>query len=178
MEEDIIKLDPNFSEAKFKTKVDNIFVKLHIGIMKKNIEDVRHFISDNIYEKYSNYIKGLASKNYTQMYDELNVASTDIQNTEIKDGKIIIKVCIKSRYMDYILDMNTRRVVSGVNTRRVEKLNYLTFEKKIGALSQENARKCPACGANIDVNNIGKCAYCGTIYNLQDYDYILTDIRN
>ena len=38
-------------------------------------------------------------------------------------------------------------------------------------------KKCPSCGANIDSNNTGICSYCGTSYNLEDYDWILTDIK-
>ena len=35
-----------FNEAMFKTKVDNIFVKLLTAVMKGKLEEVDHFISD------------------------------------------------------------------------------------------------------------------------------------
>ena len=34
-----------------------------------------------------------------------------------------------------------------------------------------------SCGASIDVNANGKCPYCGTIYNLEDKDWVLTFIE-
>jgi len=59
----------------------------------------------------------------------------------------------------------------------MEKTNYLTFEKNKNTSTQPEARKCPSCGSNMDVNNSGKCEYCGTIYNLEDYEWILTEMK-
>ena len=43
-----------FNEALFKTKIDNIFVKLFTAIMKGDLKKVDHFISDEVYNKYNN----------------------------------------------------------------------------------------------------------------------------
>ena len=93
------------------------------------------------------------------------------------EDKFVIKVMLISRYMDYLINDTTREFVSGNNSSRVERTNYLTFEKIRDYKDQGYARKCPGCGANIDVNNSGKCTYCGAIYNNQDYDWILVDIE-
>ena len=174
--DDLLKIDSNFNEAMFKTKVDNIFVKLHTAIMLGRLEQVKHFFNEEVYNKYDNIIKELDSKNQRQMYDELNVKSTDIERINIFDDKIEIKVRIVSRYMEYLLDKITGNYISGNNTSRVEKNNILTFTKKIVTKELKMSRKCPSCGANMDINNYGKCDYCGMIFNLENYDYILTDI--
>lgn len=166
-----------FNEDMFKTKVDNIFVKLFTAIMKGDLTDVDHFISDNVKDKYQAYINELQSKNQRQMYDELNVKNTKIINRESNIEKEIIQVEIISRYMDYIINSDTGDTVSGDDTRRVEKTNILTFEKKKFTKDIKLVRKCPGCGASISVNTSGKCEYCGTIFNQEDYDYILTDIK-
>ena len=129
----------DFNEAMFKTKVDNIFVKLYTCIMKGDLTDVRHFISE--------------------------------------EDKEIIDVEIVSRYMDYIIDINTGDLISGDDTRRIERRNILRFEKKLNTKDFGIVRKCPGCGASINVNNTGKCEYCDTIFNLDDYDYILVSIN-
>ena len=51
------------------------------------------------------------------------------------------------------------------------------FEKKLNTKDFGIVRKCPGCGASINVNNTGKCEYCDTIFNLDDYDYILVSIN-
>ena len=167
----------DFNEAMFKTKVDNIFVKLYTCIMKGNLTDVRHFISEELYNNYINKINELISHNKRQMYDEINVKNTMIINRKILEDKEIIDVEIVSRYMDYIIDINTGDLISGDDTRRIERRNILRFEKKLNTKDFCIVRKCPGCGASINVNNTGKCEYCDTIFNLDDYDYILVSIN-
>ena len=77
-----------FNEAKFKTKVNNIFVKLFTGVMKGNLEEVKLFLSADVLEKYQNVIDEHNSSNERQMYDELNVKDTFISNLSLS-GDII-----------------------------------------------------------------------------------------
>ena len=77
----------DFNEAMFKTKVDNIFVKLYTCIMKGDLTDVRHFISEELYNNYINKINELISHNKRQMYDEINVKNTMIINRKILEDK-------------------------------------------------------------------------------------------
>ena len=79
--------------------------------------------------------------------------------------------------MDYIISTITGDLIRGDDSKRIEKTYRLTFEKKLNTKEKSIVRKCPGCGASISVNTSGKCEYCGTIYNLEDYDYILTNIN-
>lgn len=166
----------NFNEAMFKTKVDNVFVKLHTAIILRDLSSVKHFISNKVYDKYQNYIDKLINNKEIQMYDELNVKDTKIINKYEDDNKYIIEVEIISRYMDYVIDEDSSNLIKGNNTSRVEKTNKLVFVKNKDTKEQKMARKCPSCGANISVNTSGKCEYCGSTYNLEDYDFILDEI--
>lgn len=162
-----------FNEAMFKTKVDNIFVKIYTCIMKQDLSDVAHFINDELESELENKINNLKNQNKRQMYDELNVKNTNILSRNIQNDKEIVKVEIISRYMDYIIDKDTGNTISGDDTRRVEKRNILVFEKKLNTKEIGLVRRCPGCGASISVNTSGKCEYCDTIFNQEDYDYVL-----
>lgn len=162
-----------FNEAMFKTKVDNIFVKLYTCEMKQDLSDVMHFISDEIEKEFQNKIDNLKKQNKRQIYDELNVKNTNIINRRLYNDKEIVEVEIISRYMDYIIDKDTGNKISGDNTRRIEKRNILIFEKKINTKEIGLVRKCPGCGASISVNTSGKCEYCDRVFNWEDYDYVL-----
>lgn len=172
---EILKYDSNFTESKFKSFVDNVFIQIHLHIMTKEPEEIKHFVSDELYETIYNKTEELNQKKLIQMYDEINVKQTTILNYKVQDNKMIIEVNITSRYMDYLIDEDGN-FVSGINDRRIEKENYLTFEKPIDYLSTGSVRKCPGCGASIDVNANGKCAYCGATYNLKDKDWILVSL--
>ncbi len=174
--EELLKIDPTFNEGMFITKVNNIFVMLHSSVMMDNLERVKHFLSNNVYQKYESVLQDLNKRNVRQMYDELNVKNTSIKDITINNDCVIIKVDITSRYMDYLVDKETGKFVSGYNDHRIEKINHLEFTKSLKASSYNMDKKCPGCGANIDVNNSGKCAYCGSTFNAENYDWILTSI--
>lgn len=165
-----------FNESMFKTKVDNIFVKLYTCIMKEDLSDVAHFISDELLSKLDTKIENLKSQNKRQIYDEINVKNTNIINRKIEEDKEIIEVEIISRYMDYIIDKNTGNTIFGDDSRRIEKRNILVFEKRRNAKEIGLVRKCPGCGASLSVNTSGRCAYCDTIFNWEDYDYVLVKL--
>ena len=173
---EILKYDPEFTESKFKTYADNVFIQLHLALVTKELENVKHFLSDEVYNIYSQRLNELNSKHLIQMYDEINVAQTDILEYKVTNTDMIIKVFIVSRYLDYLMGEDGN-YVSGDQDVRSERANYLTFTKKINHLETGSVRKCPGCGASIDVNASGKCAYCGTIYNLKDKDWVLTSIE-
>ena len=165
-----------FNESMFKTKVDNIFVKLYTCIMKEDLSDVAHFISDELLSKLDTKIENLKSQNKRQIYDEINVKNTNIINRRVEEDKEIIEVEIISRYMDYIIDKNTGNTIFGDDSRRIEKRNILVFEKRRNAKEIGLVRKCPGCGASLSVNTSGRCAYCDTIFNWEDYDYVLVKL--
>ena len=173
---ELINLDPTFTESSFKTKVDNIFVMLHMALMTDNMKRVEHFINDDVSKMFTARLAELNNNNERQMFDELNVKSTEIIKVDITDEKYIVTVRIISRYMDYIVDKTTGNFKRGNNTSRVEKSNVLVFEKLRSAKTQGVVRFCPNCGHPMDVNKSGYCEFCHSTYNQENYDYVLTSI--
>ena len=129
---DLLEIDTSFNENMFITKVNHIFIMLYSAIMMDDMNRVRHFISTELERKYDKILNDLNSKNLRQMYDELNVKSTSIESVNITNDKIIINVSLIARYMDYLVNKETNKYVSGINDRRIEKRYHLVLEKTIG----------------------------------------------
>lgn len=177
MLDELVRCDTGFNEASFKSYIDNVFVKLFTAVMLDEVDDVKHFLSDDVYMQYKGISGDYKSRNLIQMYDELNVKSSNITNVDITDCEYKVTVLLVSRYMDYLLDRDTGNLVSGNNNSRIEVKYKLIFTKKRQFLQQGVVRKCPGCGASISVNTKGVCEYCGAVYNMSDYNYILTYIN-
>ena len=173
---EILKYDKDFSESKFITYVNNVFIQIYTALMTKEIENIKHFVTDDVYEQLKQKVDILNQKGLIQMYDELNVAKTDILHYQIEDNQMIIQVMILSRYLDYFVDLDGN-YVSGNRDSRVSRNNYLTFMKKIDFQTVGPVNKCPGCGASIDVNASGICPYCGTVYNQEDKNWILSSMK-
>lgn len=174
---DLEKIDNNFISSDFISSVENVFIQINISIMNNNLEEIDHFVDDQIYKKLKNILDNLNLKNQVLIFKEINIKQTKILRTEKLDNKYIAKVNISSNYISYIIDKNTKLLISGDPNKIIEKENYLTFEKKIDVEAQNEARKCDNCGANMDINNSGKCNYCGAIYDLENHSWIMTDLK-
>ncbi len=166
-----------FEETKFMSYVDNIFIKILHAIMFNKLDTIDHFVGDKVYNELSNKVEELNYKNLIQMYEMTNVKESHISNKYSDNNKSIIEVSLVSRYVEYTMDKDSKKIISGNDENRIEKNYLLTFEKSNNTKVQGISRKCPGCGANMDINNNGKCEYCGAIYDLENYDYVLVDIK-
>ena len=170
-------MDPTFNESMFITKVNNIFVKLFTSIMMDKLNEVDHFVGDEVLLYAQGILNNAKNQGCRQMFDELNVKDSQIVNVEVKQDVYEIKVFLQSRYMDYIIDLSNGNVISGNDQSRINVDFNLSFTKKISAQEQGITRKCPTCRAPLSVNTSGKCEYCGSIYNQEDYDWVLTNLE-
>ncbi len=176
MEELVLKYVPDFGESNFKSFVDNVFVQIYLAAMENDLERVKHFVNDEVYRQIGEQILSLREQGLVQVYDELNVKETMLIGARVEGNSLLIQVHLTSRYLDYLVDFKGN-YVRGNRDVRVEKENYLTFERKIGAKLAGKIQKCFGCGAVIDVNHNGKCDYCGTIYDLEKTGWVLVRLE-
>ncbi len=173
----INEFDSSIDNTQFLTKVDNIFILLISGVMFDELDKAKHKVSEEVFKKYQRIIDSNKEKNITQMYDEMNVKSTTITDIKKTNEKIIVKVDLVSRYLDYQIDLETGAFISGNKTERKEHINKLILEKRIDARGVQTSMHCPSCGKPANVNETGICEYCGSVFNTDDYDYVLTSIE-
>ena len=175
MKEEIIKVDNTYDEAIFLSRVDHIFIMILDAIMGRDMSSVKHYLTDEVYERYNDLVNSYINDKKIRLFDEMNVKSTTIENVNITDTEINIEVILTSRYMDYFMDEDGN-YISGINDHRIEKNHYITFTKNIGAKELKSARRCPSCGATLDINHSGVCPYCKSTIDMSNYDYIITRI--
>lgn len=163
------------NDAKLVSKFSNIFINLLYSIMTNDINKVGCYLSKELYDKYSDIIENNKNNNELHMYDELNASDIKIVSQEEIEDKLVVKVKVNAKHMDYFIDNNTKQYKRGVNDRRLEICYHLTFEKMINAKQIPMLFKCPNCGGNLDINFKGTCNYCKKLIDLSEYDFIMTE---
>lgn len=171
----VLESDKNFNEALFLSKVDHIFIMILDAILENDMISVKHYLSDEVYNKFNNMVNSYKVKGITRIFDEMNVKKTNIIDTYIQDNKINIVVNLTSRYMDYFIDENGN-FISGNNQSRIEKEHKIVLSKDINAKELKEARRCNNCGKTLDINDTGVCPYCKQVIDMSEYDYIVTQI--
>ena len=74
------------------------------------------------------------------------------------------------------MDLSNGKTISGDDHERVERIFKMVLKKSKDAKALTESRHCPNCGAPADLSNTGKCFACNTIFNLEQYDYVLESI--
>jgi hypothetical protein len=175
--QEYLKYDTKFDESMFISKVNNMFVKYFTAIMLGELENIKHFVSDDIYNKGLAIVNNGKEKGQRQMYDMLNVKDSKIVDYQVNDTVYKINVYLQSRYLNYIISLESGNVLSGDDKDRIQ-VNYnIELVKKRSAKEQGIVKKCPGCGASISVNDSGRCEYCGSIYNQEDHDWVITKLE-
>jgi len=175
MIEEIKKYDIEFNEATFLSKVDHMFIMILDAIMNNNIDKVKHYLNEDIYEELNTLVNEYKEKNIARLFDEMNIKTSNISNVNIIDNKIVIEVNITTRYMDYFID-DDGNYISGINDHRIEKNHILKLSKPINSSNLKEARRCNHCGRTLDINDSGICPYCNQVIDISNNEYIITSI--
>ena len=176
MKEKIMAVDKSFDEAMFYTKADHIFIMILDSLRDRDMSIVRHYLSDEMYEKFNSLVQEYINEKKIRLFDEMNIKETYIKDVEITDDKINIEVILTSRYMDYFVDEDGN-YISGINDHRIEKQHRMLFTKRRDAKELGSARRCVNCGATLDINHTGLCPYCKNTTDMSEYDYIVTKME-
>lgn len=162
-----------FDESNFLKYAENVFIKILYSIMNNKVDEINHFVGDNVYLDLEQESLMLSDSDEKQIYEMPNIKSSSILAQYKANGFHTIEVKLIARYVDYVIDIYTGEVVDGDKKTRGEHEYVLYFYRDLNAQELPDVRVCPSCGKTMDINDSGKCSCCGSIYNLEDFLYIL-----
>lgn len=176
-----LALDPQFSEAEFKEKLSNMYVKFQNSWTAKNMDDLRPYLSDNIFAQCDRQLDAYRRDQQTNMVEKIAVLDVQIRGWNQQSGNDVIVAYLKTRIRDYVVDDNTGDVIRGSKT--AEKfMEYEWTLMRTSGRSTEHAdgttvQNCPNCGAPININSSAKCEYCGSILTTDSFDWVVSNIK-
>ena len=172
-------IDPNFSEEEMKEKLANLYVQMQNCCTAKNISSLRPYLTDTLYAQYDRQMDTLKKQGRTNYVDRIAVMEVNLVGFKQSSADDVIVARLKTRIVDYTVDDNTGKLISGSNTREKFMDYEWTLSRKRGAVSgnEEKTINCPNCGAPVNINKTAECEYCGSILTVDNYDWVLTSVK-
>ena len=175
------KLDPNFSESDLREKLSNVYVQMQNGCTARNIESLRPYFTDALYQQFDRQIKSLIASRRINRVDRIAVLDVTLRGFFQEGGDDHLVALLKTRITDYIVDEDTGKLVSGSDTAE----KFMTYEwdlsRATGTVTEAagavTARHCPNCGAPLSVNESAKCPYCDTVLTFKDHDWTIYAVK-
>lgn len=173
--------DPAFSESKFLGEVSNLYVRFQDAWSARDLTDVRPHLTEELYAKSDRQIKGYIQRGQTNHVERVSVLSANIVGCTCDSKNDIVTVEILSRICDYVTDDRTGNIIRGDMNRELFMTYRWTFIRTLGKLTAEDEivddKKCPNCGAPLDLNRSAVCEYCGSVVTSGEYGWVVSDIK-
>lgn len=175
--------DPYFSEEKFKTWVNEVFIKLQSAWTARDWSGIRPFESEELFSLHNAQLQQYIATNRINVIDRVAVRSTELIHYSTDGDKELLVVDLQATMKDYIIDSVTQNVVEGDKDRYWEMKYYLTFMRKKGvktdpSTSNKSTTNCPNCGAPTEITSAGQCPYCRSVITTGEHDWVLTKMES
>ena len=141
--------------------------------MKKDLEPVRHLLTDEMYNMYLMQLDTLIENGQTNVMKDYWFISGHISNRRKYKGKEIVDMIFRIKCKDYIIDDKTQRVVRGKATDVIE----YTYEFRLIRNALPSTIVCPSCGGEVKGKDGVVCSHCGTVIHLHTDSFRLANKR-
>ena len=178
----IMQEDENFNLERFLTYSKIVFRSLQTAWTKKNLELIRLYENDDLFELHSNQIKFYIENHQRNVVDMIQIRNAEVYSLKEEGGKNVLGVILTCSLLDYIVNEKTNKVIYGSRDKRINRMYLMTFSRKKGVKTKPQVKdttevECPNCGAHVIVTSKGECRYCGTLIRTDEYDWILSNIE-
>jgi predicted lipid-binding transport protein (Tim44 family) len=170
--------DPDFNVINFTARVDDIFLKYQNSWIKKNLDEIRPYETAEMFDRHKKELQPFIDHRRTKVIADLIIIDTQIAAYSGNNVNVFLDVTIKARFKSFVINDDSYKVLDGSRSRIVN-ANYMArMVRKRGVQTRKPIEviQCPNCGADIDINNLGRCEHCGGELTMEQYDWTLAGV--
>ncbi len=171
--------DPGFNEQQFLDRGQAAFFLLQQAWMDRNVDEGRAYMTSGLYQSWNAQVAAMTAAHKKNILENLFIEGMHIVRATHDDNYDTITVRVDARATDYEIDDQTGKKVFG-DKRDESFTEYWTFQRSAGARTLTGGgvteKKCPNCGAPLQVNQNGECHYCDAPVTSGKFDWVLSKI--
>jgi rubrerythrin len=175
---DFLKNNPDFNLDEFYAKVEKAFTEVQIAWGKSDIQGVRRFISDGVYQRFNTQLKMMSVLKQRDIISDIAVENASIDRSETDGAYDILHVGIRAGMSDQFICETMPELNSPGGYESFTEFWSFIRRRGIGGKDIYSTNNCPNCSAALPekMGDSGKCQYCGAFVNSGEYDWVLAEI--
>jgi len=171
--------DPAFDEAGFLNGVAISFTLVQRAWCDQLPAESRKVMADGIWLRHRTQIEEMAAAGKRNVLEDLHIGRSELIDcvTDADSDSITVRIHAYSR--DYDVAMDGGQIVRGDRVMRLWTEDW-TFSRSSSATTKAGSgtrQNCPNCGAPLDLDAAGTCAYCQQLVMAGAYDWVLSRIE-
>ena len=171
--------DPNFTEQQFLDRAQAAFFLLQKAWQDRNPDEGRAYMSPGLYMGWKMQVDQMTAQHRKNVLEALYIQGLHIVKAGHDDNFDTITVRVDASAKDYDVDEQTGKKLGG-DSSDTPFTEYWNFTRSAGAKTLVTGgiteKKCPNCGAPLEVNETGSCKYCGAAVTSGKFDWVLGKI--
>jgi hypothetical protein len=171
--------DPNFTEQAFLDRAQAAFFLLQKAWQDRNVDEARAYMSPGLYMGWKLQVDQMTAQHRKNVLESLYIQGLHIVKAGHDANFDTITVRVDASAKDYDVDDQTGKKTGG-DSSDTPFTEYWNFTRSAGAKTLVTGgiteKKCPNCGAPLEVNETGDCKYCGAAVTSGKFDWVLSKI--
>jgi predicted lipid-binding transport protein (Tim44 family) len=172
--------DPAFNEAAFLAAVERAFFTVEEAWTELKPDMSRQVMADGLWQQHKVQIDGYVHNGTRNVLEGLALGKATILSAASDQTYDTITVRLLAACADYDVEVATGKVVRGDKHEMTHWQEDWTFQRSSAATTKSDGgtmqKKCPNCGAPLDVDLAGVCKYCKAPVMSGKYDWVLSRI--
>jgi hypothetical protein len=168
--------DPTVDEQALDARVRVIYDALNDAWAKNDLEPVRGFVSDGLFDYLSYWVDAYKRQGLRNALVDMRITSTRLAKVSRDRWYDAVTFRLWATGKDYVLRGD--QVVRGSRHRERRYSEYWTLIRSSSRKGPTKLdRTCGHCGAPLDVSMAGACKYCGAHVTGGEFDWVLSKIE-
>lgn len=173
--------DPAFDEPAFLARAGHAFAKIQHAWGAQDLNPVRPFISDAVYERFSLQIAEQRDLGYRNELHGVRVHHAELADARADALFQTAAVRVTASAADFKVSLSDGRRISGSNAPQTF-VEIWSFLRRAGAASLPAGKpgliegNCPNCGVSVEMNQSAQCTHCGALLRSGRHDWVLVEI--
>jgi uncharacterized tellurite resistance protein B-like protein len=172
--------DESFDRAALLRRVETAFAKAQAAWCAQELDALRPFVSDGVFERFSLQIAEQREAGWRQGMDALKVERARVLHVELGRSFETLTVAVAFRADIHRVELSSGERIAGSTLPRQHFEECWSFVRRRGAKTRSSEGllegMCPNCGASLRLNQAAKCGSCAALVRSGEFDWVLAEI--
>lgn len=176
----IKRKDPNFSADDFITYAKQVYIDIQTAWCERDMTSVKPVMQAKLFAASQKMADENKARGIVYHYESIAINTAYLTSYVRDKENEYLTVYLNARMFNYQTDEKTGNIIRGNKTSREDLRYKMKFVRSVNSATKSAVRgaqgyNCPNCGAPLETTSSGECPYCGSVVNLGDYTWLLSD---